>query len=189
MKNDLFIVAIKDGKYVSIDEFKSGVGQKCGCSCPLCGEAVQANVSSRTDLARKYTSHFSHINETTNCTGGYKETELHLLAKSIIEGSSSIVVPSQKYHYPNVIFYSKVYLEPAFPVAEFKQYRPDIILLTKENEKIAIEVVVTSDLSNKKIELYEKHQIKCLKIGLYHFWKKDIKQFKTEIEFAILEKF
>lgn len=187
MKNDLFVVAIKDGKYISVDEFKSGVGQKCGCSCPLCGEAVQSNVSSRTDLSRKYTNHFSHINDFTNCSGGYKETELHLLAKNIIESSFSIVVPSQKYHYPDTIFYNKVYLEPAFPIAEFKQYRPDIIILTKENVKIAIEVVVTSDISNIKIELYEKHQIKCLRIGLYHFWKKDIKHFKTEIEFAILK--
>ena len=79
MKEELFTTAIKDGKYIYINKFESGVGADCDCICPKCGEPVISNVTKKKswELKRAYTNHFSHFNEFSSCFGGHGETELH----------------------------------------------------------------------------------------------------------------
>lgn len=48
MQNTLFNVAIKNGQYVSIDEFAPGQGSNCDCICPECGEPLVSNVTAKT---------------------------------------------------------------------------------------------------------------------------------------------
>ena len=187
--NQLFVTAVKDGRYVSIADFKPKDGNKCGCFCPECGLSLRSNISSKDprELKINFTNHFSHNDEGTACKGGYKETRLHLLAKSIIEAEKSLNVPGSPFHFSDKIEYAYVAVEPAFPSEKYKQYRPDIILTTLNEEKIAIEIFVTNDVSFKKTQLYWETKLKCLKIDLAEFHELDLEEFKTEIEKEILQ--
>lgn len=188
MKAGLFTIAIKNGQYISINEFNPGDGERCGCICPDCGEKVRSNISSKMpqELKKNFTNHFSHVNETTNCQGGYKETELHLLAKKILQDSENIIVPTDKYHYPKTLRYRNVRLEPLFPILEYKQYRPDIIITADDETDIAIEIFVSNNLSDIKKELYRKNNIQCLLIDISAFYRREIESLKSEITFAVL---
>lgn len=73
LKNEMFVYALRDGIKVHINEFNSGVGANCGCSCPVCREAVIANVTSKSfeagELKIRYQNHFSHQNPNSKCSG------------------------------------------------------------------------------------------------------------------------
>lgn len=187
MKNNLFTVAIKDGRYTSIEAFAPGDGEKCGCICPECGEPVRSNVTSKSKekLKINYTNHFSHIDENSTCTGGFLETEIHLTAKKIISSNSTIWVPGENKEKMS-IQYTKVRVEPAFPNVDFKRYRPDIIMSSSDNEDIAIEVVVTCPVTALKEELYKKYAFKSFTIDLSHFQNNAIDQIETELRSQIL---
>ena len=189
MTSNLFITAIKDGQYVSIDNFKPGDGEKCSCICPDCGERVRSNITAKdsAELKKQFTNHFSHVDENSKCSGGYKETLLHLYSKELLEKSSKLKVPSERYHYPNTLEYVEVKLEPAFPLEKYKQYRPDILLTTYDGENVAVEIFVTNDLSTEKIQLYRDSELRCLRIDLSQFYKSDLQTIKPKIKEAIFE--
>lgn len=189
MRNDLFVTAVKNGQYVSIDIFKSGDGEKCGCICPDCGEKVRSNITSKSEdeLKKTFTNHFSHVNENSTCTGGYKETELHLFAKEVLQKSSNMKVPSEKYHYPDTLYYTSVKLEPSFPIQAYKQFRPDIILTDRNGNQISIEIVVTNDLSPIKRQLYINNSVRCIRINLSSLYKKSLEESKTLVRSTVLE--
>ena len=161
MQNSLFNVAIKNSQYVSIDEFAPGQGSNCDCVCPECGEQLVSNVTAKTreQLKIDFTNHFSHLNKDSNCSGGYEETAIHLMAKKIIEANNSITVPGTTSSKSEVIVYSEVRIEPAFPIEQHKRYRPDIIIKSTDNEYIAIEVVVTCAVTEIKSQLYRNHKL------------------------------
>lgn len=188
-ESNLFKTAIKDGQYISIDDFEPGDGEKCNCICPDCGEKVRSNITAKdsVELKKQFTNHFSHVIDNSKCSGGYKETLLHLYAKELLEKSSKLKVPSERYHYPSTLEYVAVKLEQAFPLEEYKQYRPDILLTTFDGENVAVEIFVTNDLSKEKINLYRDSELRCLRIDLSQFYKADFQTIKPKIEEAIFE--
>ena len=42
MRNYFFVWALRDGNYVSVEEFLPGTGANCGCFCPECGKPVRS---------------------------------------------------------------------------------------------------------------------------------------------------
>lgn len=189
MQNALFNVAIKNGQYVSIDEFTPGIGSDCDCICPECGERVVSNVTAKTreQLKIDFTNHFSHLNKNSNCSGGYEETAIHLMAKKIIETNNSINVPGITSSKSEVIMYNHVRIEPAFPNEKYKRYRPDIIVKSNEEEDIAIEVVVTCAVTEIKSQLYRDHKFKSLTINLSRFRGKTLKDVEHTLAKEILK--
>jgi len=188
MRIDLFTTAIKNGDYISVNVFSPGIGENCGCICPECGKPVRSNVTAKssTQLKINYTNHFSHINP-SSCNGGYKETELHLFAKKVLEKNKSFKVPSEQYHFPNTLCYSKVILEKLFITERFQQYRPDIILIDQDGNKIAVEVIVTNPVSETKKQLYKSEELKSIQIDLSKYEKREIDSLREELERDIIE--
>lgn len=178
-----FITAIKDGKYVSINDCEPGEGKKCGCTCPECGKEVRSNVTDPSK-GNNYTNRFSHLVE-EGCNGGYKETELHLFAKNLIASKGSIKVPYERK--PIDLSYTEVVLEKAFPIKECKQYRPDIIVTNILGEKIAIEIIVTHTTSAEKKALYLKYDFRCLEIDLSEYKSEPLDEVKELIKSIVLE--
>lgn len=159
-------------KYVlSVDR-----GSKCGCRCPHCGEPLDAKKG-----YGGHTPHFAHQSG-RECKGAYMSA-LHLLAEQIIERNKAVMAPAFK----KIIESRKI----EFVVAkkegqiEWKQIKPkewgnikpDVIGVTADGKKWAIEIFYTNevdDLKNKKIIDYG---ISCLEIdvrkqnleGLEHF--------------------
>lgn len=187
MKNQLFNYAIKDGQYVSIDVFTPGIGARCGCICPECGEQVRSNVTAKTrdQLKIDFTNHFSHVDENSSCGGGYEETLLHLKAKEIIASHTELFVPG-KLTGKQLIRYSSVRIEPAFPNVNFKKYRPDIIVRTIADTDLAIEIVVTSPVSSQKQSLYKDSGVACLVVDLSRWKGKLISRIESQLKHEIL---
>lgn len=183
MMDKLFNTAVRDGNYISINEFSTGTGERCNCICPECGEKVRSNVTSKSpeELKRNYTNHFSHINENSQCAGGCLETELHLFAKEVIAKNDTLMVPGEQYDHTDTLEYTSVILEKAFPIEKYKQYRPDIIITSITGEKIAIEIIVTNPLSESKAQLYKAAVLKCLTIDLSGYQKNDIDLLKKKL--------
>jgi hypothetical protein len=188
MQNTLFNMAVKNGQYVSIDRFAPGIGSDCDCICPDCGERVVSNVTAKTreQLKIDFTNHFSHLNKNSNCSGGYEETTIHLLAKKIIESNSSINVPGTISNQSEIIMYGDVRIEPAFPNEKYKRYRPDIIIKSNDDD-IAIEVVVTCAVTGIKSQLYRDHKFKSLIIDLSRFRGKPLKEVEYTLEQEVLK--
>jgi hypothetical protein len=116
-----------------------------------------------------FTNHFSHIDENSSCGGGYEETLLHLKAKEIIASQKELFAPG-KSNGKQLIRYSSVRIEPAFPEVNFKKYRPDIIVRTINEIDVAIEIVVTNTVSSHKESLYKDSKLASLTIDLSR-WK------------------
>jgi hypothetical protein len=188
MNDDLFVTAIKNGDYISIDEFKPGDGEKCGCFCPQCGEPVRSNVTAKSpeQLKIPFTNRFSHLNKSTECSGGYKETEIHLFAKDLISKTNIIAVPSNRYHYPDKLNYSNVRLEKVFPIEQYKQYRPDILITNSEGLDLAIEIIVTNPVSSEKKDLYTNQMFKSFAIDLSSYYKTNLNEVKERLSEDIL---
>ncbi len=184
---NLFTVALKNGNYVSIDKFSPGIGERCGCICPECGEPLRSNVTAKSldQLKINYTNHFSHINEDSICNGGYLETQIHLAAKRIIESNSSVIVPSGNGE--EEIKYTGVKIEPAFPDQELKRYRPDIIIKSIDEEDIAIEIVVTSPVTAIKESLYRDRKLKSLVIDLSRFKESRFEDVEYKLSYEVLK--
>ncbi|MEO9850324.1 MAG: hypothetical protein ABJH72_24615 [Reichenbachiella sp.] len=188
MKNHKFHTAVKNGSYISVNSFKPGVGLRCGCNCPVCGEAVVSNVTAKKkkDLNRIFTNHFSHKNENSNCTGGQGETDIHLYAKELLKKSNYFRVPRSNGRSIN-FEYIKAIAEPAFPVEKHKQKRPDLLLFDKNDNKTAIEIVVTNPVPEDKMQLYKDSMLNCLDIDLSSFYGQDLENVHSEIEHEILK--
>ncbi len=188
MRNDLFDTALKNGDYISINEFLPEIGEDCGCICPKCGEPVRSNVTGKLpeELKASYTNHFSHIDESSTCFGGYAETTLHIFAKEILSKNRSLKVPGEKYHYPETLNYRTVVLEKSFPVEKFKQYRPDLIITDLTGEKIAVEIVVTNPVSIIKKEMYKESRFKSLVVNLSVYERSNMDEIKEKVSDDIL---
>ena len=188
MRIGLFTKAIKDGDYIPINAFDPGIGENCGCTCPVCGKPVRSNVTAKSSnqLKISYTDHFSHINP-SSCDGGYKETELHLFAKKVLEKNKSFKVPSEQYHFPKTLYYSKVILEKLFTTERFQQYRPDIILIDPDGNKIVVEVIVTNPVSEVKKQLYKEEELKSIQIDMSKYERREIDLLREELERDIIE--
>ena len=79
---------IRDGHVVHISEIEPAEkGEKCNCSCPLCGGILVAR------LGDKRQRHFAH-KAASNCDITYaQQTGLHLLAKEVLRENGQILVP------------------------------------------------------------------------------------------------
>ncbi len=170
----IITLALKKGQYVDVSTFESGVGLRCGCVCPECGEKVGSRIQSK-ETSKK--SSYFHADEHSTCTGGQKETELHLRAKKIIESHTSINLPSsgtnkgKKFHYSEVITEKKI-----------GNIRPDIVLCNDQQEQLLVEVAVTSFIRGN---LEKTAKVLQMKIPTIEIDLKDIYLHAREIDQSI----
>jgi hypothetical protein len=148
---------IKDGELVTIDEVVSGLA--CGCICQCCGKPL---------VARKgnfLTHHFAHY-KSADCSGGL-QTALHLMSKEIINNYSTFTTPP--------LFFDDTRYEiipehqiPVFNVALEKRLGsmvPDLIIETKNEKKLLVEIIVTNKPDHEKIKKIRELNIAA--VGVY----------------------
>lgn len=147
---------IKDGKLVEISQVPKGLD--CGCICPSCGSKLIAKKGNK----RKH--HFSHY-KVRECEG-YLETVLHLTAKEILLNSREIVLPiynvrdgdysnDRSFSYRGVIAEKKV-----------EDIIPDIQLEFNNGNKVFVEIRVTHEVDDIKLEKLRNIGISTLEIDL-----------------------
>lgn len=162
-------LAIKNGKYVHVSTFKQNVGLDCGCICPKCGERLGSRIFSQKS---KKESCYFHENEISSCSGGQKESELHLLAKQVFEKNTWLINPpfetkgELKFQYTQVEFENKI-----------GNIRPDIVLTNGKGDKLLIEVAVTSFVKDKskKAKEIERLEVPTIEVNLKELYVRSVK--------------
>lgn len=184
LNQEVFNTAVKDGRYISIDEFGAGVGSKCGCICPECGQIVLSNVTAKAQklLKRRFTNHFSHAND-SNCSGGVGETKIHLFAKHVLDQNRSISVPDHSK--TKVLDYQETIVEKIITAG--CRWRPDIALVHESGRKTFVEITVTSPVVSEKAKFYKDERLECLEIDLNYYYGKDLNLLVAEIERDIVK--
>lgn len=168
----------QEGKLVHIDSVPNGIS--CGCHCPNCGEILIAKNNGET-----MQSHFAHYYG-TECAGGH-ETELHLLAKSIIEEECSVMLPSYGTIYAGGLQnFDRVEVERSD-----KELRltPDICgIVSRKNgseSKLWIEIKVNHAIGFEKRRIITENNIACIEIDLSCFINTTIT--KEELKYFLID--
>ncbi|MBL3527063.1 MAG: hypothetical protein JMN27_17605 [gamma proteobacterium endosymbiont of Lamellibrachia anaximandri] len=80
---------LKNGRLIGVEEVTPGLS--CGCVCPKCNQALQAN---KGEVRAHYFSHNPN-SEQPECEGAF-ETAIHKMAKQILAEEGFISLPSLK---------------------------------------------------------------------------------------------
>lgn len=142
-------VSTQSFEYVDIRQFQNqpGIGFACNCSCPECGKKVGARIF----INRPGSSCFFHEADeyNKNCNGGAGETELHLLAKRLLEQEREIFLPHPEDESKAVKFvYAGVALEKKVSLL-----RPDLMLIAANGQKLLVEITVTHKTINNPLKV------------------------------------
>lgn len=157
----------------------------CGCICPECGEQVGSRIYSES--SRKE-SCFFHYDQESTCSGSQSESELHLKAKSIFESNTQLLTPAYGNSTKKLEFtYSEVTLEK-----RIGKIRPDIILINESDEKLIVEVAVTSFIKpdSKKMKEIIRLKIPTVEIDLSDLYQKKFrtdKNIDTELKTILID--
>lgn len=160
----LLQIAINEkGNIVSI--FQVPPGRKCNCTCPECGEKLDAKNKDKTENTilgpKQKQAHFAHVSGKV-CDHA-AETALHKMAKEILYQHKTIRLPSLYHYFEKVsdetsVTFDKVELEQRLDNSG-TVIIPDAILF-KGNRRLLIEFYKTHIVDDNK-----KAKIKALGIS------------------------
>lgn len=176
--------AIKDGDYVHVSTFEPSVGLGCGCICPECEEQLGSRIYSNNSNRE---SCYFHKNEESTCTGGQRESELHLLAKKIFEKNTWLINPPFETTSKLKFVYTKVELEN-----KIGSIRPDIVLTNEVGNQLLVEIGVTSFIkgNQKKIDEIKRLRIPTIEIDLKELYHKTLiidSSIESELQTLLIE--
>ena len=153
-----------NGQLVHIDSVARG--RNCQCTCPNCGEELIAKQGA------KKIWHFAHAVD-SNCKEA-RMTALHLLAQEIVKKRKSVRLPRYEGMYApaiesRVITFDDVILEKTYHSEDINR-RPDCIGIKCDkygnNREIWIEIKVTHEIDQLKMQDIKKQNITCIEIDL-----------------------
>lgn len=173
---------LRDGKMVSVEDLAEHErGLKCGCTCSLCGGKLEARIG----LIRA--KHFAH-RKNSDCPIDYaRESELHYLAKEIIEEEKCLLFPpirvaanqtpifqtlsqeeQEKYKDNSLSFRGSdrlIHFDSVELEKRVGTIVPDIIAKCGDTEYI-IEIAITHFIDGEKEEKIKKLGIPTLEVDL-----------------------
>ena len=156
----------KEGHLVHVNDVPNGLN--CMCTCPACGRQLIARNNGET-----ITPHFAH-REGMACNTAH-ETELHLLAKEIIEEEKCVMLPP----YGNVFngaqqHFNTIEVERRSGIGNLQ---PDLCGIAKRGDKesrLWIEIRVTHPVDANKRTLILQHRLSCIEIDLSPFMDQQV---------------
>lgn len=129
-------------------------GEKCGCTCPGCGDKVIAKHRRKRNVP-----HFSH-HEGSQCPGAF-ETSLHQAAKQVMAELDEIALPPTDWGpMPPFHFFAT---QPEFNLRSFK---PDVLARDFDENRLAIEIRVTHEVDLVKQEKIKASALDCIEFNL-----------------------
>jgi hypothetical protein len=162
----------RGNEILTIEEVESGLA--CDCTCPACGSVL---VAKKGEIKAKHFAHYSK----QECE--YQaETELHYLAKQILERSKRIVLP--EYYLENGVDIRIRDKEFVFDsvVSERKlgSIVPDIVLF-KGDRLLLVEIAVTHFVDEIKQRKIDELKIPVIEIDLGYIDRSTNKQVLSEL--------
>lgn len=156
-------------KLVRVDEVESGFG--CNCFCPKC----HAHLIAVHGTQKQW--HFRHYNS-EDCGGSF-ETAVHLLAKEVLVGRKAMRLPylkvrtsrelwqdgTQPIHKETVVKRQLVRFDYVEDEVWMEGRIPDIVA-SKAGRKLLVEIVVTHDLCEDKIEWIRHRGLATVRVNL-----------------------
>lgn len=140
-------------RLISIEEVEKGV--KCNCVCPKCQKALIAKKGAKKQ------HHFAHQQD-SDCEGYYM-TAMHLLAEQIIEENKCVMLPKYKSIDAQIISFKSIEKEQRI---DRKDLQPDIVGITAEGERWAIEICYTHAVDDTKKKKIMEAGISCVEIDI-----------------------
>ena len=144
----------KQNKMVYIEKVERG--RACGCRCPFCKEPLDAKIG-----YGGHAPHFAHQND-KKCKGSYM-TALHMLAEQIIEEEKTVMAPSYKEIEKKKLAFKDVKVERR---EERKDLQPDIVGVSEDNLRWAIEIRNTHEIKPPKLNKIKESKISCMEIDV-----------------------
>lgn len=162
---------LKNGVLVTVDEVPSGLA--CGCVCPTesCGALL---IAKHCGPGRE--SHFAHY-MSADCEASY-ESAVHLLAKDVLKETKAICLPyldvesSERIQVPGTLRRKDRIVERRlfrFDDVQLEVWMdgrvPDVVLF-KNDRKLLVEIVVSHEITRKKLEWIREHNLAVVQVNL-----------------------
>ena len=155
----------KQNKMVYIENVERG--RACDCRCPFCKEYLDAKIG-----YGGHVPHFAHQND-RKCKGAYM-TALHMLAEQIIEEEKAVMAPAYKEIEKKKLTFKDVEVERR---EERKDLQPDIVGISEDGLKWAIEIRNTHEIKPPKLRKIKESKITCLEIDVRGQTLENLKEF------------
>lgn len=153
LEKNICAYGLMNDQLVHIDQVESGLA--CECSCIGCGDKL---VAKKGEVKQHHFAH--HTMDSNECS----ESVLHKICKHIVENEKRILSPEltvschqfdlagiehtkQETLAPELLMFTEVLLEQAEG-----EFIPDVTGLIDHQQKVFIEIVVTNDVSEEKLE-------------------------------------
>ena len=148
----------KDRSIIKIKDSSNGKGCECVCKC--CGQPVVAKQGKVKDW------HFAHLSK-IECkySNNPAETDLHILAKSVIEKHKTITIDSVFHFHKEVLKKTVIKFDRIELEKRVDKFTPDIIAY-KGSEKIWVEIAVTHFTDENKINYCKENHITLVEYDL-----------------------
>ncbi len=131
-------------------------GLSCNCRCPKCKEPLEARIGS--GIRTPYFAHSKH----SNCQGAAM-TILHMLSELIISENKAVMAPSYKSIMARRLEFIDVEIEKR---KDRKDLQPDIVGITADGKRWAIEIVNTHEVDLVKRQKIRSSGITCMEINV-----------------------
>lgn len=153
------VLAMRRGARVHVNEVCRGLD--CRCTCPHCGRRLVA----RQGEVR--VPHFAHY-RAAPCEWG-PETAIHLLAKSIIDANSTMMLPEipSRFGAPPLRRAGRVEYTNVRVEQRYHGIVPDIVV-TIEGRDLVIEVYVTNKVRGEKTRKIQARRVAAIEIDVRH---------------------
>lgn len=166
----LLQIAIDENNNV-VSIFQVATGRKCNCTCPECGEKLEAKNKDKTENTileyNQKQAHFAHVSGKI-CQYA-SESALHKMAKEIISEHKTIMLPAL-YHYKERVSNE---ISVTFDTVELEKridYNGTVIIpdaiLTKANRKLFVEFYRSHLVDEQKKIKIEKLGISAIEVDL-----------------------
>lgn len=146
-------------------------GLSCNCRCPKCNEPLVAKLGHEGGRQ----AHFAH-RKGSDCHGSYM-TALHKLAEQIIEEEKAVMAPAYKDIGRQRLSFVQVEVEQR---VERKDLQPDIVGITADGLRWAIEIRNTHEVNETKTAKLVESNITCLEIDVREQTLENLKSFILE---------
>jgi hypothetical protein len=124
----------------------------------------------------------------SNCTHDIRpETLLHKSAISWFKGKNDFEIPSHLFK-NKLLDKQIIQIDSSKTELEFRKLKriiPDVILHSPSGLILAIEIVVTNDISEKKKKLIDEFNLPTLRINLAEFYSLDPFRSRTDLEYIM----
>jgi len=169
------------GLYCTPEEAHKLSNEKFFCIDENCKDPKRGLFLKKSNRGKYFFSHYGNFQHEIS-----PETLLHKLTIKSFEGLTEFELPSfkddQGNFYPKQLFL----IDPDKTILEFRELkgiRPDVTIVSTTGMQLAVEVFVTNQTKDQKVQRLSEHKLPTIELNLHDFYFKNKEQCKTDVPF------